>query len=226
MTQLQRRALIPLGEGAYTVPEVCRILGPTMTSRKVHYWLDTGLLTEPLSWGERGRPTLLSFHQLLEIRTVQRLRDELQFSLPKVRRAFEWILSELFGTDWRDLRFERHGRDLGARSGDQTMIVPGGQGVLDLTISDLNTEVGETRAAWEQRVFHIPGHPYVVSNPGVLAGAPTVVGTRVETALLASFAVEKEMDDDKLAQVVRLYPRLPPEGVADALRFEGVRIAS
>ena len=66
-----------LGEGVFTVSEVCRVLQPTMTPRKVHYWLDTGLLSEPVRWGGRGFPTLLNFRQLLQIRTVQRLRDEL-----------------------------------------------------------------------------------------------------------------------------------------------------
>ena len=43
-----QRSLIDLGDGVYTVSEICRILQPTMTPRKAHYWLDTGLLTDPV----------------------------------------------------------------------------------------------------------------------------------------------------------------------------------
>ena len=45
---------VALGQGIYTVPETCRILRPSMTPRKVHYWLDTELLGEPLRRGRRG----------------------------------------------------------------------------------------------------------------------------------------------------------------------------
>lgn len=59
-----------------------------MTPRRVHYWLDTGLIVgEPIDRGAKGTPTLLTFRQLLEIRTVQHLRDELRIPLPKVREA-------------------------------------------------------------------------------------------------------------------------------------------
>lgn len=71
--------VIPLNAGVYAVSRVCRILGPTMTPRKVHYWLDTGLLSPPIRHGRPGLPTLLSFRQLLEIRTVQGLRDDFGF---------------------------------------------------------------------------------------------------------------------------------------------------
>jgi hypothetical protein len=102
------RRLIPLGHGVYTVSEVCRILQPTMTPRKVHYWLDTGLLSEPpAAHRGAGRPTLLSFRQLLEVRTVQRMRDDLGVSLPIVREAFSWVLRMLFADSPVDVKFER-----------------------------------------------------------------------------------------------------------------------
>lgn len=223
-THSGHRSLIPLGQGVYTVPEVCRILQPTMTARKVHYWLDTGLLSPPIVHGSRGEPTLLRFQQLLEIRTVQRLRDELDFSLRKVRESFSWILSNIFGLDWRDLRFERSGGDLVARAGADVMVIPGGQHILDLP--PLNKEIAETRNAWESKVFVIPGRPNVVSDTRVLAGAPTIRGTRIETSILAAFATDNELDAAALADVVRLYPDIPPTAIADALVFEGVRLAA
>lgn len=219
------RPLIPLGEGIYTVSEICRILQPTMTPRKVHYWLDTNLLSEPIVRGRPGRPTLLSFRQLLEIRTVQRIRDELHFSLPKVREAFAWVLENLFATDWRDLRFERLGDDLVGRAGDgDAVVVPGGQGVLHLV--ELNAQILETRRAWDDKIFAIPSRRHVVSNIRILAGAPTVRGTRIDTSLLATFATDDEIDRTTLAQVIQLYPMVEPAAIEDALAFEGIRFAA
>src|SRR4051794_10722642 len=90
------------GQGAYTVSTACRILAPTMTARKVHYWIDTGLLSPPLVAGRRGVPTLITFRQLLELRAVQRMRDTLGFRLEEVRDAIDYTLRRLLAEDWTD----------------------------------------------------------------------------------------------------------------------------
>lgn len=221
------RRLVDLGAGAYTVSEVCRILQPTMTPRKVHYWLDTGLLSDPIRWGSRGHPTLLSYRQLLEIRTVQHLRDELEFSLPRVRDAFAWILDHLFAREWTELKFTK-GVDgtLVARAGQDQIVVPGGQGVLAGMLPELNAQVLQTRRAWEEQAFVIPGHSFVVSNTRILAGAPTIRGTRVDTALIAQFADAETFDANTVDDIRRVYPRLTPDAIEDALEFEGIRRAA
>ena len=85
-----------LGEGVYTVAEISRIFQPTMTPRKVHYWLKKGIIGEPVCPGAPGRPTLLSFEQLLMVRTVQHLRDKLNFSLQKITPAIQKLSSFVF----------------------------------------------------------------------------------------------------------------------------------
>lgn len=226
MTEGQRR-LVDLGAGVFTVSEICRVLQPTMTPRKVHYWLDTGLLSAPVRWGSRGHPTLLSYRQLLEIRTVQHLRDELEFSLPKVREALKWILDHLFAEVWTDLHFTK-GVDasLVARSGEEQMVVPGGQGVLEGTLPELNKQVAETRRAWEEQAFVVPDHKYVISNARVLAGAPTIRGTRIDTALIAGLAEADIYTQETLKEIGSIYPWLEPEAIADALEFEGISPAA
>ena len=220
-----RQHLIPLGEGVYTVSEVCRILQPTMTRRKVHYWLDTGLISsQPITSGRPGVPTLLSFRQVLEVRTVQRLRDELQVSLPKIRKAYTWILANLF--DKREtLQFAKGpGGALIVRipDGDE-IVVPGGQGVLPSTADALTAEMKSTHDAWESRVLPIRGYPHLVSAAGVMAGAPTIQGTRIETALVATFAESDGTYDAATIDTVHsTYPRLAPDAIEDALQFEGV----
>ena len=62
----------------YSVAETVRILRPGMTPRKVHYWLHTGLLGDPVRSEVRGQPTLLTFDQLIKVAVLQRLRDDLR----------------------------------------------------------------------------------------------------------------------------------------------------
>jgi uncharacterized protein (DUF433 family) len=227
MGSADRDRRVDLGAGAYSVAEVCRLLGAGVTPRRVHYWLATNLLSPPLRWGARGHPTLLTYRQLLEIRTVQHLRDELEFSLPRVRDAVAWILETLFAEDWAGLTFKR-GVDgsLVAESQDGYAVVPGGQGVLEGTIDDLNDRMSDMRRAWEEQAFPIPGHRYIVANVRILGGAATVVGTRVDTAVLARFAEGETFDRAVISEIRRAYPRLKSAAIADALEFEGLRRAA
>jgi uncharacterized protein (DUF433 family) len=219
------RSLIPLGDGAYTVSEVCRILGPSMTPRKVHYWLNTGLLSEPpVAHHGRGVPTLLTFRQLLEVRTVQHMRDDLRVSLPRVRQAFEWVLRMLFAASPADVHFERgRPRTVIGRTRDDAVEIPTGQGVLDFAIRELNNVVKTSREAWEDRAYVIPGHARITSTAGILGGAPTVRGTRIETATLAAFADEGTYDKRIIDRARRAYPQLSRQDIRQAMEFEGVR---
>jgi len=212
--------------GVYLVSEACRILQPKMTPRKVHYWLDTGLLSPAVVPGGRGSPTLLSFRQLLELRTVQYLRDELVFSLPRVRQAFEFILNNLFAESFSDLRFLR-GVDgaLLVQVGRDAMVVPGGQGVLPETLPELNLHVQDTRESWDRKTLDIPHHRQLVSNARVQAGSPTVRGTRIETAFIASFA-EKGVFSEETVVTLKTQLGLTRDSIVESMAFEGIQIAA
>ena len=219
-------SLVSLGEGIYTVPQVCRILQPTMTPRKVHYWLHTELLPPPLYWGSRGHPTLLGFQHLLQIHTAQRLRDELSFSLKRVRGAFEWIFERLFAPDWTDLQFSALDGNLIVTAGNDAQVVPGGQGILPLAIATINRELSRTRLAWDTGRLIIPSYPRVVSDTRIQAGAPTVSGTRLETSFIASFADADTYTDEVVGEILSLYPPITKLAIHDALTFEGLSLAS
>lgn len=223
-----RRSLVSLGSGTYSVSEVCRILQPGMTPRRVHYWLNTGILFEdPVRRGARGYPTLLSYRQLLEIRTVQHLKDELGFPLPRVRIAFEWLLTQLFADDWTQLQFTRGvDKALVAQAGDEQITIPNGQRVLDGTLPELNRHIRETRQAWEDLSFSIPGRRFLVANARILGGATTVRETRIDTALLASFADGPSFTESEVDQIHALYPRVARDAVREALEFEGLQLAA
>ena len=219
----RRRGLVVLGEGAYTVAEVARIFQPTMTSRKVHYWLKKGVLGEPLRPGSPGYPTLLSFEQVLMVRTVQHLRDNLQFSLqritPAVERLSSFVFESLFEDNWYMLRFFESGSGrIGVTNGvDRTIEVDTGQLVMPETFPELKAFLAETRRDWERREVRIKGFSHLVSNAGVLGGSPTIRGTRIETAFVAYLA------EDLSAEELRaLYPYVAEEALSDAVRFENL----
>ena len=219
----RRRGLVALGEGAYTVAEIARIFQPTMTPRKVHYWLKKGILGEPLRPGSPGYPTLLSFEQLLMVRTVQHLRDNLQFSLQRITPAIEklssFVFESLFDDDWYMLRFfESAGGGIGVTDGmDRTIAVDTGQLVIPETLPELEAFIFETRRDWERREVGIKDFPHLVSNAGILGGSPTIKGTRIETAFVAYLA-----EDLSAEEFHALYPYVAEEALSEAVRFENL----
>jgi uncharacterized protein (DUF433 family) len=217
----RRGVLIELGEGVYTVPEVARILQSNMTEYKVRYWLDKGLLGEPLRWGSPGRPHLLSFQQLLRVRTIQELRERLKFPLQKVTPVIEELANVAFlNKEWHNLRFfptPKH--EIGVSDGDNYYEVKTHQLMIpEAAYPELEDVVREARKDWARGEVDIAKYPRLVSNPRVVAGSPTIKGTRVETSFVAylvqSLGVER---------VLELYPHLDRDAVLQAAQFEGAK---
>jgi uncharacterized protein (DUF433 family)/DNA-binding transcriptional MerR regulator len=222
-TSGRRGSLIALGEGVYTVPEVARILQPTMNERKLRYWLDEGLLGEPIRRGSRGTRHLLSFRQLLQARTVQHLREALGIPLQKVRPVIEEISDLVFprlfdATGESELRFIRTPKgEIGVFDGVQTYEMAGHQLMIsEAVVPELNNILRETKRDWERGEVPIKGFPRLVSDPGVIAGSPTIKGTRIETSLVAYLAESLGVE-----KVLEFYPHLDKDAVLQAASFEG-----
>jgi uncharacterized protein (DUF433 family)/DNA-binding transcriptional MerR regulator len=217
------RTLIALGEGVYTVPEVARILQPNMTEYKVRRWLHKDLLGEPIRWGSTGRPHLLSFQQLLKVRTIQELRERgipLQRITPAVRMLSSYLFDHLFDEEWHELRFFQveRGRLCVVDSRDRAIEVETGQWVMPETLSELTAYMWQTREDWERGEVEIKQFPRLVSNAGIVAGSPTIRGTRVETSFIAHMVRSMGVD-----RVLQLYPYLDRDSLVQAARFEGVQ---
>lgn len=216
----RRGTLIALGEGVYTVPEVARILQPTMNVYKVRYWLHKGLLGEPIRWGSKGRPHLLSFEQLLRARTIQHLRDKLNLPLQRVTPAIEKLSNVPFSSkEWHELHLFRteEGR-IGVSDGGNTYEVETDQLIIpEAVVPELEDIVRETRRDWARGVVDIENYPRLVSNPRIVAGSPTIKGTRVETSFIAYMVENLGVD-----RVLELYPHIDKEAVLEAAEFEGV----
>jgi uncharacterized protein (DUF433 family) len=196
-----------------------------MTPRKVHYWLKTGLISgPPVAQGGHGQPTLLTFRQLLEVRMVQHLRDEINVSLPRVRDAFAWILQNVFERGVEVTFGRGPKKEITATTPDgQTIAIATGQGILP-NLHELNAEVHSARDAWEKKRLRIG--PHVVTDTRILAGSPTLDGTRIETSIIAGFAEDGMYDDEVIAIVLQTYPRLTRSAVLEAFQFEGISQAA
>lgn len=217
----RRGTLIALGEGIYTVSEAARILKPTMTEYKLRYWLNEGLLGEPVRRGRRGRPHLLSFRQLLQARTIQHLRDALGFPLQKVRPVIEEIANLTFTRlfdERKELQFIRTpSNEIGVYDGTRTYEMKSGQYMIsEAVIPELNEILEETRRDWKRGEVRIEEYPRLVSNAGIVAGSPTIKGTRIETSFVAYLAGTLGVE-----KVLELYPHLDREAVLQASSFEG-----
>ena len=152
--------LIALGEGVYTVPEIARILQPNMTEYKVWRWLHKDLIGEPIRWGSTGRPHLLSFQQLLKVRTIQELRESgipLQRITPAVRLLSSYLFDRLFDEEWHELEFfqSEYGRLGVVDSRDMAIVVETGQRVMPETLSELTAYMWQTRNDWERGEIEI-----------------------------------------------------------------------
>lgn len=216
--------LIALGEGVYTVPEVTRILQPTMNVHKVRYWLHKGLLGEPIRRGSRGRPYLLSFEQLLKVRVIQDFRETLKLPLQRVTPAIARLSDVPFtGKDWHELHFFRtDGGRIGVSDSGQTYEVETDQLVIpEAVLPKLADIAREARRDWARGVMNIRNYSHLVSNPRIVAGSPTIKGTRVETSFVAHMVESLGLD-----RVVELYPHLDRTALLEAAEFERVSLAA
>lgn len=219
----RRGALIALGEGVYTVPKIERILRG-VTQYKVRRWLHKGLLGEPIRWGSTGRPHLLSFQQLLKVRTIQELRKgglPLQRITPAIQILSSRLFERLFSEEWYELRlFSTDAGRLGVVDdrGEVAVEVETGQHIMPETLKELGGYLRKTRDDWVRREIEIERFPRLVSNAGIVAGSPTIRGTRVETSFIAHMVRSMGVD-----RILQLYPYLDRDSLVQAARFEGIQ---
>jgi len=195
-----------------------------MTPRKVHYWLNKGMLGQAIRHGSSGTPTLLSFEQLLRVQTLQRLRDELVFTLSVSKSALEWLLENLLAEQWRKVYLFKVGpKQVGLTDerGLESFEIWTGQMIFPDLVPQLNAFLERSRRQWEQGFLEIQGFDEIVSDPRVLAGSPVIEGTRIETAFVANLAAEESLADLRV-----LFPKVSEHALIEAARFEEVQIAA
>jgi uncharacterized protein (DUF433 family) len=131
------------------------------------------------------------------------------------------LFERLFSEEWHELTLFSTGEGrLGVVDdrGQVAVEVETGQHIMPETLSELNVYLRKTREEWDRREVEIEDFPRLVSNPGIVAGSPTIKGTRIETSVVAYFAealgVEKALE---------LYPHVDRDAVLQAMSFEGAK---
>ena len=145
----------------YRAPQVCKLVG--ISYRQLDHWARTDLL-KPSLRAARGSGTqrLYSYTDLVQLRVIKRLRDT-GISLAKIRKAIEWMRSEIDDQDpLKDSTLLSDGIDIWTSdNSDETQqylmdILRRGQGVFAIAVGqvqrDLEGEILELFPAQPQPV--------------------------------------------------------------------------
>ncbi len=73
-----------------------------------------------------------------------------------------------------------------------------------------------------QASHHVATAARIVSDPSIMGGEPTVIGTRIAAATFAAYLDAGHSDDDILED----YPSLPPDGIEAVRRWRMVQPAT
>lgn len=140
------------GEGAppdrngYRAPQVCKLVG--ISYRQLDHWARTDLL-KPSLRAARGSGTqrLYSYTDLVQLRVIKRLRDT-GISLAKIRKAVEWLRSEMDEQDpFKDSTLLSDGIDIWTSdNSDETQqylmdILRRGQGVFAIAVGQVQRDL-------------------------------------------------------------------------------------
>ena len=130
----------------YRAPQVCKLVG--ITYRQLDHWARTDLL-KPSLRAARGSGTqrLYSYTDLVQLRVIKRLRDT-GISLPKIRKAIEWLRSEINEEDpLKDSTLLSDGIDIWTSdNSDETHqylmdILRRGQGVFAIAVGQVQRDL-------------------------------------------------------------------------------------
>ena len=207
----QERAVV-VGIGLYTIPEAAALLGRHFNT--VRSWVQQGLAPAPVHYAF-GETTILSFHDLISLMIVKRLRDE-GVKLDKVRKAEQYLRSEWgFTRPFATERILTEGQSVfvALTESGVTSVDRWGQETLSTMLVDLLHDVTydamtELASAWQPRSG-------VLLKPDVQFGQPCIAGTRITTSSVAEL-VEAGDPVDFVAESFAIQPA----AVRAAIDFE------
>ncbi len=210
------RELRALGKGVYTSWHASRLAG--LPRRSLNYWKQTGLIVPHIEKGEPGTPALYTYADLRELAVIRQLRRQ-GLSMPRVRRAIEYLQPLVRGRSWAEqFRLVTEGTHAWT-------LVPAPDGMTDLLAVDYSGHkavaafVGDIVQQFEHDpdLAHLRDFaPWIAIRPDVLAGAPVVRDTRIATGLI--YALRTNGWTERM--VLDAYPGLGPTAMEKALGFE------
>jgi uncharacterized protein (DUF433 family) len=219
----------PRDAPAYTVTDAARYL--SLAASTLRWWVLGG------SYSTRGgievsavvidlvdpERRLLSFRNLVEAHVVSALRRQHSVQLPAVRRAVEFMKQHYASRHpLADPRLETDGVDLFVREYNSALINVSrdGQAAMIEIVSTYVHRIAWDRSGVLNALFPIvddrlDGPRVVAINPLMGFGQPTITGTGIRTAVLAS----RRLAGESLQHLARDYGR-PVAEIREALRYE------
>lgn len=121
-------------------PQACSIVG--ITYRQLDYWARTGLVTPGLKEARgSGTQRLYSFRDLVHLRVIRNLLDA-GVTLPKIRKAIDYIATEL-RTPLEKVTLMSDGQSIYAATSDSEIVdlLRKGQGVFGIALGKVFEEL-------------------------------------------------------------------------------------
>lgn len=146
-------------QDGYRAPQVCQLIG--ITYRQLDYWARTDLLKPSLRAASgSGTQRLYSFSDLVQLKVIKRLLDT-GITLPKIRKAIEWLGSEMdIDNPLRDSTLLSDGNDIWTSdNSDETRhylmdILNKGQGVFAIAVGQVQRDLeGESLKIFPARIL-------------------------------------------------------------------------
>ena len=200
----------------FIAEHVRRLTG--ISDRQLRYWDQTEFFTPTYVDENRRHPfsRVYSFRDLVGLRAIAILRNEHKVPLQELRRVGAW-LKQHHESPWSELTFYVSGHRVffddpatGARMAGR----PLGQTALPFAMEPVATEMRKAAERLRERepeqIGKILRYRYVAHN------APVLAGTRIPTAAVWRFR-QAGFDTDA---IIKEYPRLRPQDVKAAIRFE------
>jgi uncharacterized protein (DUF433 family) len=217
---------------AYTIAEAAHyLLIPLATLRSWvlgrHYPVESGqrffhpVLSVPPR--QAGAPAMLSFVNLIEAHVLDSIRRQFQVGLPEVRVAVKYLRNEFRSPHpLADHRIETDGRDLFVRSlGKLITVSRGGQLAMPELIDAYLRRIERDPQGLAIRLYpftrkRTPNEPrLIVIDPRVSFGRPVLVGTGIQTGVIA----ERYKAGESIADLAQDYGRNPFD-IEEAIRCE------
>ncbi len=209
---------------AYSISEVAHYL--TLPAATVRYWSVGRGEYKSLIEVPRRSPTLLSFHNLVELHILATLRRKHTVTMPKVREAIQYLVETIEGTDRRypllshnletnglDLLIEQYGLLINLnRSGQLSM-----RQIMCAALKRITRDIhGIPINVYPFTGNSIENAPsIIVIDPAISAGRPVIKGTGIATQIIA----ERYKAGDSFSKLARDYDRKESE-IQEAIRCE------
>jgi DNA-binding transcriptional MerR regulator len=127
-------------EQGFRGPQACSIVG--ISYRQLDYWARTGLVSPELREAKgSGTQRLYSFRDLVHLRVIRNLLDA-GVSLPKIRKAIQYIADEL-RTSLANVTLLSDGKSIYAATSDSEIVdlLRKGQGVFGIALGKVYEEL-------------------------------------------------------------------------------------